>query len=230
MTMTPEQQREQLLKRILPALGVLVVYFAIISGFVTEKSQKAEQQYMEMFSKGINADAMPGMEQEKRRLEEEIAKLEQETKSTHAALAGESSFLSSESSTNDAIDRVTVILDDNHLQILEEIPTEMVSEKNLSKSLQNTHGWLKDLLTPEEIADPKTKDPKAKKTAAPAEKKPKEAALNIRTIRFAGAYPDTYRALSTLADSNIKALPVSLTMKSYGKGAGQQEWLLKLWL
>lgn len=174
--MTPEQQREQLLKRILPALGVLVVYFAIISNFITEKSKKAEQQYVEMVGKGINADALPGMEQEKRRLEDEIAKLEQESKSIHAALAGESGFLSLQGSTNDAIDRITVILDDNRLQILEEIPADLSSEKSLSKSLQNTHGWLKDLLTPEEAADPKAKDPKAndpkaKKPAPAAEKK-----------------------------------------------------------
>jgi hypothetical protein len=230
MTMTPEQQREQQLKRILPALGVLVVYFAIISGFITEKSQKAEQQYMEMFSKGINADSMPGMEQEKRRLEEEVAQLEQESKTLHAALAAKSGFLSPERSTNDAIDRITVIFDDNHLQILEEIPNDQSGDKNLSKSLQSTRNWLKDLLTPEETVDPKAKDSKAKKPVAPDEKNPKGIAINIRNIRFAGTYLDTYQALATLADSNIKALPVSLTMKSYGKGAGQQEWLLKLWL
>lgn len=235
MTMTPEQQREQLLKRILPALGVLVVYFAIISGFVTEKSQKAEQQYMEMFSKGINADAMPGMEQEKNRLQEEIAKLEQESKTLHAALAAKSGFLSPERSTNNAIDRITVIFDDNRLQILEEIPNDQSGDKSLPKSLQSTRNWLKDLLTPEETADPKAKDPKAKapkdkKPAAPDEKNPKAAAINIRNIRFAGTYVDTYRALATLADSDIKALPVSLTMKAYGKGDGKQEWLLKLWL
>jgi hypothetical protein len=228
--MTSEQQREQQLKRILPALGVLVVYFAIISGFITEKSQKAEQQYMEMFSKGINADSMPGMEQEKRRLEEEVAQLEQESKTLHAALAAKSGFLSPERSTNDAIDRITVIFDDNHLQILEEIPNDQSGDKNLSKSLQSTRNWLKDLLTPEETVDPKAKDSKAKKPVAPDEKNPKGIAINIRNIRFAGTYLDTYQALATLADSNIKALPVSLTMKSYGKGAGQQEWLLKLWL
>jgi hypothetical protein len=228
--MTSEQQREQQLKRILPALGVLVVYFAIISGFITEKSQKAEQQYMEMFSKGINADSMPGMEQEKRRLEEEVAQLEQESKTLHAALAAKSGFLSPERSTNDAIDRITVIFDDNHLQILEEIPNDQSGDKNLSKSLQSTRNWLKDLLTPEETVDPKAKDSKAKKPVAPDEKNPKGIAINIRNIRFAGTYLDTYQALATLADSNIKALPVSLAMKSYGKGAGQQEWLLKLWL
>jgi hypothetical protein len=233
MTMTPEQQREQLLKRILPALGVLVVYFAIISGFVTEKSKKAEQQYMEMFSKGINADAMPGMEQEKRRLEEEIAKLEQESKTLHAALAAKSGFLSPERSTNNAIDRITVIFDDNHLQILDELPNDQSGDKNLPKSLQSTRNWLKDLLMPEETADPKAKDPKTKvvpKDKKPDEKNPKAAAINIRNIRFAGTYVDTYRALATLADSDIKALPVSLTMKAYGKGDGKQEWLLKLWL
>lgn len=228
--MTPEQQREQLLKRILPALGVLVVYFAIISGFITDKSAKAEEQYVQMVSKGINPDAIPGMEQEKSRLKEEVIKLEQETKSIHAAMAAESGFLSLESSTNDAIDRITVILADNHLQVLEETPNEQSIEKNLSKSLQDTQNWLKELLAPEETPDPKAKASKAKKPAATDDKNAKDLALNIRKIRFAGTYVDTYRALATLADSNIKALPVSLAMKAYDKGAGKQEWLLKLWL
>ncbi|WP_036253752.1 hypothetical protein [Methylobacter sp. BBA5.1] len=230
MTMTPEQQREQLLKRILPALGVLVVYFAIISGFITDKSAKAEEQYVQMVSKGINPDAIPGMEQEKSRLKEEVIKLEQETKSIHAAMAAESGFLSLESSTNDAIDRITVILADNHLQVLEETPNEQSIEKNLSRSLQDTQNWLKELLTPEETPDPKAKASAAKKPAATDDKNAKDLALNIRKIRFAGTYVDTYRALATLADSNIKALPVSLAMKAYDKGAGKQEWLLKLWL
>ncbi len=228
--MTPEQQREQLLKRILPALGVLVVYFAIISGFITDKSAKAEEQYVQMVSKGINPDAIPGMEQEKSRLKEEVIKLEQETKSIHAAMAAESGFLSLESSTNDAIDRITVILADNHLQVLEETPNEQSIEKNLSRSLQDTQNWLKELLTPEETPDPKAKASAAKKPAATDDKNAKDLALNIRKIRFAGTYVDTYRALATLADSNIKALPVSLAMKAYDKGAGKQEWLLKLWL
>ena len=54
--------------------------------------------------------------------------------------------------------------------------------------------------------------------------------LNIWTIRYVGTYLDNYRALSSLADSDTKALPVSLTMQAYKSNPGKQEWLLTLWL
>lgn len=104
--MTPEQQREQWLKRILPALGVLVVYFVIISGFVTEKSKKAEAQYVSLQQKGVDAAALPGIEQQQRGIREEIAKLEQEDKAMRDALAANSGFLSRSGSSNDVIERI----------------------------------------------------------------------------------------------------------------------------
>ncbi len=228
--MTPEQQREQWLKRVLPALGVLVVYFVIISGFVTEKSKKAEAQYTGLVQKGINAAALPGIGQQQRVLSEEIAKLEQEYKTLHSALEAKSGFLSGKGTANVSIERISVILANNKLQVLEEKRVDKPDITLLPRSLRDTQLWLKDISSVETTAVAKPPVP----APAPVDKSADNKDLNIWTIRYIGTYPECYRALSALADSDIKALPVSLTMQPYKSNnksdAGKQEWVLTLWL
>ncbi len=221
--MTPEQQREQWLKRALPALVALVVYFVIISGFVTEKSKKAEAQYAGLKQKGIDKAALPGIELQQRGIREEIAKLEQEDKAMHDALAANSGFLSRSGSSNDAIERISVILANNNLQVLDEKRNDKPGTDTLPRSLRETQHWLKDVLS----VEPATKTTTA---AAPAGTNTDDKDLNIWTIRYVGSYLDNYRALSALIDNDTKALPVSLTMQAYKSNTGKQEWQLTLWL
>ncbi|MFZ2312730.1 MAG: hypothetical protein WAV82_08940 [Methylobacter sp.] len=218
--MTPEQKREQWLKRILPALAVLVVYFVIFSGFVTEKSKKAEEQYKGLVQK---VSALSGLEQQQRVTGEEIAKLEQEDKAIHDALAANSGFLSHSGSSNDAIERISVILANNNLQVMDEKRNDKPSKDALPRSLRDTHSWIKDILSAEQVT-PGTP------AAAPAGTNKDDKDLNIWTIRYVGSYLDNYRALSSLRDSDAKALPVSLTMQANKSNPGKQEWQLTLWL
>jgi hypothetical protein len=218
--MTPEQQREQWLKRILPALGVLVVYFAIISGFVTEKSKKAEAQYVGLKQKGIDAAALPGIELQQRGISDEIAKLEQKDKAMHDDLAANSGFLSRSGSSNNAIEQISVIFADNNLQVLDEKRNDKPDKNALPRSLRDTEHWLKGILSVAPVAT----------TAVAPGANTADQDLNIWTIHYVGRYLDNYRALSTLIDSDVKALPVSLTMQAYKANPGKQEWLLTLWL
>lgn len=224
--MTPEQQREQWLKRILPALAVLVVYFVIISGFVTEKSKKAEGLYTGMMQKGINAAALPGLEQQGRVIIDEIAKLELEIKALYSALAANSGFLARTGSANDTIQRISGILAENRLQVLDLSRNDKPDVTTLPKSLRDTRQWLKDISSGETTA--------AAPAAAPVNSSTDDKDLNIWTIRFVGTYLDTYRALLSLAESDTSVLPVSLTMQAYksttDSNTGKQEWVLTLWL
>ena len=214
--MTPEQQREQLLKRVLPALVVLVVYFAIISGFVTDKSKNAQQQYQALKSKGIDPAALQGMGQQQQVLRTEVAALEAENKAARETLQAKSGFLSRTGTVNDTLAQIGAILAKNSLQVLEEKQSVQLPGKEiLPKSIGDTQRRLKEI------------------AAGPADN------LNIWAIHYVGNYLDNYRALSSLAgDDAIKALPVSLTMQPYkstndsdpAKDAGKQEWLLTLWL
>ena len=230
--MTPEQQREQWLKRILPALVVLVVYFVIISGFVTEKSRKAEEQYTGMVQKGINAAVLPGIAQQQRALSDEIARLDQENKALLSALEANSGFLARTGSANVTIERVSAILEKNRLQVLELNRNDKPDPKILPKSLRDTRQWLKEISAGGTAAVAATA-PTAP-TAAPVADDTDIKDLNLWTIRYIGTYLDNFRALSSLANSDIKALPVSLTMQAYksnnGSNTGKQEWVLTLWL
>ena len=232
--MTPEQQREQWLKRVLPALAVLVVYFAIISGFVTEKSKKAVEQYQSMKGKGIDAATLPGIGQQHQGIRTEIANLETESKAAQVALQAKSGFLSRSGSVNDTIERIGLILADNSLQVLEEKRNDKPGKETLPKSISDTQRRLKDIASVEAAVDAKTPVPPALKTAVPADNTVNDKDLNIWTIRYVGTYLDNYRALSSLADSDTRALPVSLKMQAYkstnDSDAGKQEWLLTLWL
>jgi hypothetical protein len=217
--MTPEQQREQWLKRILPALAVLVVYFVIISGFLTEKSKKAEEQYTGMVLKGIDPAALPGIEQQQREITEAVAKLEAEDKAVRSALKANSSFLSRTESVNDTIKQITDILAKNKLQVQDLKHNDKPEIETLPKSLRDTQGWLKEI---------------SAGASAPAVAGTSNKDLNIWTIRYIGTYLDNYRALSALAGSDTKALPISLTMQAYKtnteSNTGKQEWVLTLWL
>ena len=214
--MTPEQQRERLLKRVLPALVVLVVYFAIISGFVTDKSKNAQQHYQALKSKGIDPAVLQGMGQQQQDLRKEIADLEAKNKAAQDALQAKSGFLSRTGTVNDTLEQIGGILAKNSLQVLEEKQSVQLPGKEiLPKSIGDTQRRLKEI------------------AAGPADN------VNIWTIHYVGTYLDNYRALSSLAgDDTIKALPVSLTMQPYkstndsdpAKEAGKQEWLLTLWL
>ncbi len=217
--MTPEQKREQWLKRILPALAVLVVYFAIISGFVTAKSSEAKTQFMALKQQGIDEAALPGIGQEQRKIKDELAKLEQENKAIHEKLAASSSFLSQPESANVTVEKISVVLADNNLQVLEEKRNGKADAGTLPKSLRDTQDWLNAILAP----DTGKKTQSATPGAAAKD-------LNIWTIRYIGNYLDNYRALAALLDSGTKALPVSLTMRAYRADASKQEWILTLWL
>lgn len=233
--MTPEQKREQWLKRILPALVVVVVYFAIISpSYVVPKSKKAEDQYMGLVHKGINVQQLSSLGQQQSTVQAAIAKIENEGKEIKGALQAKNGFLSRNGSVNAKVEVVSVILADNNLQVLDEQRNDKPGNDQLPGSLRETQTWLKDLLSLEPDAAASAANKPATSTAA--NPKPTEATkgLNLWTIHYVGTYLDNYRALSTLAGSDLKALRVSLTMHPYHaeneSAEGKQEWVLTLWI
>jgi len=120
-------------------------------------------------------------------------------------------------------------LEKNRLQVLELNRNDKPDPKILPKSLRDTRQWLKEISAGGTAAVAATAP-----TAAPVADDTDIKDLNLWTIRYIGTYPDNFRALSALADSDIKALPASLTMQAYksnnGSNTGKQEWVLTLWL
>lgn len=217
--MTPEQQREQILKRALPALAILVLYFAMGSGFITKKSDEAKKQFTVISQKGINEAVLPSIEQDKQRLQQELAELKTQESELNKALEASSSFLSHGKDVNESLSKVSKILKENHLQVLDEKRAEKLTKEQISKALRDTEKWLKDMLA----------DDTKPKTPAVSNATPNPEELNFWVIHYAGSYLDSYRALSQLAANGIKASPLSLTMQT-SKSANKHEWILTLWL
>lgn len=217
--MTPEQQREQILKRALPALAILVLYFAIGSSFVTKKSEEAKNQFVMMSQKGINEAILPSIEQDKMRVQEELTKLQSEEAELNKTLQANSGLLSHGNMTNENLDKISVILATNNLQVLHEKRSDKLTQDQIPKSLRDTEKWLKEMLAGDAKQTPVT---------AVTNAKPEES--NFWTIHYIGSYLDNYHALLALADSGIKALPLSLTMQPLKTNVGKQEWVLTLWL
>lgn len=222
--MTPEQQREQWLKRILPAMGVLIIYFVIVSGFVTGKTKKAEEAYKALVSKGIDASMLPVRQQNQSTLKDELSKLEAEEKTIRAKMAANSGFLASKETQNDTLDKVSTIFAENSLQVLEEKRDDKLTLNSLTKSFVELQTYLDELATATPVAAVTTPAPK------PATK-PTNKTINVWTIHYSGSYNDNYRMLNALLSSNSKALPVSLTMQALKDNtSGQLEWNLTLWM
>ncbi len=209
--MTPEQQRELWLKRMLPALVVLVPYFVFFSGMLSAGAEKARQDYESLMAQGISSDALPGMNRQLNRLHREIDSLRKKNQTLHSQLQGNDDFLARTGSSIETVARLSELLAVNHLRIIEEKHHAQVSIETLPRSLRDTRHWLRDALS---VTD---------------------TGVNILELRFTGDYLDTLRAMQALAGRHYKALPVSLSMRlpdttDNGFAAEKPEWSLRLWL
>lgn len=207
--MTPEQQRELWLKRILPGLAVSVIYFVFVSGIVSEKANKAEETYNQLMSRGISDAARPGLQIQQDQLQRELAELKQQYSKENEELSEKAGFLFDTSNNHEAIDRVALLLAQHQLRISEESMNKQSSIGDMPQSILDIRGWLKSAL---------------------------QFDANIRTqrISFVGRYVDVYGMLQQMADENIKALPLVLTMSNYESNdrneIGLKKWVLELWI
>lgn len=208
--MTPEEQREVWLKRILPALGIMVIYFVFISGFISEKTEKAQSKYGSLARKGISSAAVPGMESQIVQLEKQLGEYKGKERELQAKLKSENSFLFSMDSTNTKIARISFLLARNQLQIVEEKRLQKFNEAKLPSSLRDANRWFKKVFSGQDYA------------------------MNLLEIHFTGGYLDTLKAMEVMAKDEYKVLPVSLSMKLVESGRASDEgklnWVLRLWI
>lgn len=207
--MTPEQQRELWLKRILPGLVISVIYFVFISGIVSDKAKKAEDSYRQLMQRGISSAAIPGLENQKNRLQDELLKLKQKDEQVQNGLSEKAGFLYGKSNSHEAIDRIALLLAQHRLRITEESVIEQKKVTELPQSIIHIQQWLNTAL---KIDD----------------------AIKTHRIGFVGHYVDVYAMLQQLADENIKALPVYLSMAHLESDdrndVGLKKWVLELWI
>lgn len=207
--LSDDKQREQWLKRILPALVITVIYFVFISSTLTGKADKAEQAYMALMGKGISDAALPGIEQQNIRLKDDLVALKKKDEEVEAGLSAKAGFLYGQNDTNEAIGKIAQLMQNHRLRIIEESSVGDKKITELPRSFADLKKWLGEMLKTEET-------------------------VHVHRINFIGAYADVYAAMKEMALGDVKALPLFLSMKNPEPGdaqdVGMKAWTLDLWI
>lgn len=207
--MTVEEKRERLLKRILPALVITVIYFVFISGFVSEGAKTAHNSYENLERQGVSGGDLPEIQRNQAKYMDEVAKLKKQHQEFRKKMQGIAGFLTINSPSNESTAILSRILARNKLLIVEE-KRETFDSKKLSPSMQEVKHWLKD------TGDKEKSD------------------IEVQRLVVEGAYTDMYRALDEIAGGTLDAVPVLLTMQEHvdeqDNPTGQLKWELVLWM
>ncbi|MBE0434357.1 MAG: hypothetical protein IBX56_00975 [Methylomicrobium sp.] len=211
--MTPEQKREQLLKRLLPGIAITVIYFVFISGIMSEKMHKAEEAHQNMLRQGISADALPGMINQSSQTQQRLAELKRQHAELIAKVQEMAGFLTGAAPSNESGTQLSTILMEHHIWVLEE-RSETFEQAGLSASLLE----VLQILQPESA------------TPASARQKP---VIPVKHLWLRGTYSNMYRAMAAIAASDLKGAPVQLTMRTPDTEPdtpGDLDWELILWM
>lgn len=211
--MTPEEQkRDRLLKRVLPAMAVTIIYFIFISGMLSEKMTKAENDYTNLMRKGVSAAAVPGMIKQQSQTQTQISALENQHTEFKQKLKELAGFLSNITPSNESSTLLSTILASNSIRIKNE-HRETFAEEKLSPALKEVWQWLKP--TP----DPKNKD--------------QSSEIYVQHLSLSGSYQSMYAAMTSIAKGQLKAVPVSFSMNASADEntlTGDLDWELLLWM
>ncbi len=206
--MTPEEKRDQLLKRVLPALGICVIYFVFISGFIKEKVEKAEKEYTELRRKGVSTASLPALKTQLSRAREEKARLQKKVDGYRQQLKGMAGFLSG-GPNNQSAALLSEILARNGILVLEE-KREHFPVAQLPRSVRELRKWLQ------------------------TSKKKAPDSIDVQHLWLLGRYPDMYQATLEMAKRKFPAIPVKLSMiyadEEVRRADDDQKWELVLWM
>ena len=211
--MTPEEEkRDRLLKRVLPAMAITIIYFIFISGMLSEKMTKAEEDYLGLMRKGVSAAAVPGVIKQQSQTQSQISALEKQHAEYKQKLKDLAGFLSNTTPSNESSTLLAMILADNNIRVKNE-QRESFAEDNLSPALKEVWQWLKP--TP----DPKNKD--------------QSSDIFVQHLSLSGSYQNMYVAMATIAKGELKAVPVSFSMNASANNnatTDDLDWELLLWM
>lgn len=208
--MNSEQKREQLLKRVLPVLSILVIYFVFVNGFVGDKVKKAKQDYESIKLKGISAASLPNMRNEMSRTKDQVRKLTGQQQSYRNQLKGMAGFLYQSQTNNKSTKLLSEILAKHHVAVIEE-KSDQIEELELPLTAKEVRNWLKQ------------------------SDEQKEDSIDVQYLLLSGTYSDMYQAMLEMAKSRFPAIPVHFSMLSENASDdiefnNIQQWELVLWM
>jgi hypothetical protein len=222
--MTAEEKRELLLKRALPGLAVIVLYFVFVSSMMAEKMKKAETDYKNLMMSGVSKEALPSISSQQAQTQQQLTEVQKKVTELQTQFKKMAGFLSnSDNSTNATMAKVSRIFDD--FQIKQSKDEKAVfSEAQLNPSLKEV--W--QAIKPTEAEGKKTPDNKPV-----AVKKPEDSMISVHHLWLKGSYTNMYQALTAIAAPTLQVLPISLTMlmpEVDVDNSGEMEWELILWM
>ncbi|MCF6254263.1 MAG: hypothetical protein L3J38_05890 [Thiomicrorhabdus sp.] len=231
MSLSDEKEREKLLKRFLPALVLLVVYFVFIKEKVNDELKVAEKQFVEMESKGISASVIPELQKRKSSIAQSVSKLTTEHGKIKKELGKHTQTLEGTGNVNSMLEKLSNYFVANHLHVVQEDWVKTVDSANLPKSFNAVKLWLEA-----------SKNGGVNTAAKAAPVAPATVAIEkqaeperLREIQFFGAYQHVYEAMAGFANRQFNVIPVSISMElpeedSTHSKQGHMKWVLKLWI
>ncbi len=231
MNFSDEKDREKLLKRFLPALVILVIYFIFIKEKVNDELKEAEKQFVEMESKGISAKVIPELQKRKSSIAQGVAKLDAEQKKIKKKLDKHTKTLEGTENINLMLEKLSNYFVANQLHVVQEDWVKTVDSANLPKSFNAVKLWLEASKQGGGNAAIKA----APIAPVPGISVPDTEPERLREIQFFGAYQHVYEAMAGFANRQFNVIPVSISMElpeddSTHSKQGHMKWILKLWI
>lgn len=222
MNLNDEKEREQILKRFLPAIVILVVYFTFFKETFDEERKAAEQQYKSMAGKGITAEVLPALHKRKGEIGASVSKLRVEYHNVQQELDKHTSQLIGSGNVNKTLETLSNYFAKNQLHVTQAdwVDSSGSGAAALPKSFNAVKLWL---------ATSEARKSKGK------EDKNEPSENRLREILFYGSYKNVYRAMAGFANRKFNVIPISLSMALPGDDdsaskRGQLKWVLKLWI
>lgn len=232
--------RERLLKRLLPALAIGVIYLTFVGPYINRLTNTARTETTELrFPGPIEAIRGP-IDLERQKLDGEQNALKK-AKEAYERWAGESiGFLSQTGYADLVVQRLGHVLEHNRMSVISENRAQLTKvQKRLPVSVEEVARFALAQIAMKtggnSSAGKDGKSPAA--TAAPKETKPaagsklKETApeITVWTLKIRGSYLDMYRTLRDLNQDPLQVITVMLDM-TIPEGAIDPEWNLVLWI
>ena len=195
--------RERLLKRVLPMLAILVIYFVFFSSKISGAVMKVQTELTTLKSSGSLPEAIPALRAQSDTLNAETRKLEQQQTAMDDEFSKLTEFLKRPDYANQVSTRLAIVLENHHVFVLEDKLDSAAGKDSMPKSLREIRDWV--------ISHGGG------------------VGASARRLRLRGAYVDVYGALYDLSRDNLTIVPIALNMTAPDNG-GELEWILEIWI
>ena len=202
--MTAEEKRERILKRMLPAIGITVIYFVFISNIMVDQKDKAQEDYLKIAQRGISPATIPGIKRQSEQILQQTIDLQKKQAERQQQIKKMAVFIDKAGGSTQTTTLLATILADNGVRVTED-ENRTVADTELSPSLKE----IKQLLLPG---------------------KP----IIAQHLELRASYVAMYSALKQMKELKLQAVPIIFNMASPEDTAevkpGELLWELDLWI